>query len=65
MQDAKEKQKKRQAENNKRVMQRMQNPNDTLMTCEVDALWWQPRYVDKEKIKRMKKKTMENTSNEV
>lgn len=55
MQDAKEKQKKRQDENNKRVLQRMRNPNDNLMNIEAVETWFQPRYVDKEKIKRMKK----------
>jgi hypothetical protein len=42
-------------ENNKRVLKRMQNPDDTLMTCEVDAIRFQPRPVDHEKIKRMKR----------
>jgi hypothetical protein len=42
-------------ENNKRVLERMRNPEDTLMTCEVDAIWFQPRPVDHEKIKRMKR----------
>lgn len=55
MQDAKEKQKKRQDENNKRVLQRMQNPNDNLMNIEAVEIWFQPRYVDKEKIKRIRK----------
>lgn len=41
-------------ENNERVLERMQNPDDTLMTCEVDAIWFQPRPVDHDKIKRMK-----------
>lgn len=37
-------------ENNKRVLERMKNPKDTLMTCEVDALWWQPRPINISKI---------------
>lgn len=64
MQDAKKKQKKIQAENNKRVvMQRMQNPNDNLMNYEASDTWFQTRYVNKEKIKRMRK-IREHTSNE-
>jgi hypothetical protein len=41
--------------NNDRVLARMKNPQDTLMTCEVDQIWFQPRPVDHEKIKKMKK----------
>jgi hypothetical protein len=42
-------------ENNKRVLERMQNPNDMLNTCEVEDIWFPQRPVDHEKIKRMKR----------
>jgi hypothetical protein len=42
-------------ENNKRVLERMRNPDDMLNTCEIEDIWFPKRPVDHEKIKRMKR----------
>lgn len=44
-----------QKENNIRVLERMKNNNDNLAVYDVSDTWFETRFVDTDKIERMKK----------
>ena len=46
-------------EHNKRLLERMKNHDDMLEKYDATSTWFQPRPIDKDKIKRIKKEKIE------